>query len=404
MQLFQGRVIRVFRRSLAVVLIALQVLFALPAQAWARESSSVRQQPEPPPIAVNRTVPLVAMPPSRPVFSQVPTDAEILRARVFPEPLVPVGASTSDENVALGAALLAFVDHREPNTLGPIATFMERHPTSVWEPSLVLNAGMVLQQQGFFTRAGHDFRTAWTLTKDMSGPNATAVADRAIGLLLVLESRLGHADILEALIADVGTRVLMGAAAEQLSNAEQALWVMRTAPDEAFRCGPYALAQMLRAVKAETGLDAKLLMTRTGPDGMSLARLAELGRQSGVATTAIVRESGSDFAIPGVVHLKAGHFAAILRHDGDRYLLRDATMTGDVWVNAAALNEEASGAMLAVDSTLPPGWHRMASTESASVWGRGFATGPASAGPVPRSAPKAQCNCGGGSSGGVMAT
>jgi DNA invertase Pin-like site-specific DNA recombinase len=70
-------------------------------------------------------------------------------ARVFPEPLVPVGVSSAEDKVALAAALLAFVDHREPNTLGPVARFMETHPTSVWQPSLLVNAGLVLLQQGF---------------------------------------------------------------------------------------------------------------------------------------------------------------------------------------------------------------------------------------------------------------
>ena len=89
-------------------------------------------------------------------------------------------------------------------------------------------------------RAGSDSRRPQTL------------ADQAVGQLLQLESRLGHADGVEAVIADIGTRALTGAATEQYSNAKQAVWVMGTAPEEAFRCGPHALAQMIRAVRGDT--------------------------------------------------------------------------------------------------------------------------------------------------------
>src|SRR5260221_2225275 len=404
MQAHKGTTTSRGRRVLSIVLRATQVLFAVPTELRAEPVSGGAGQPRPqsPEVRANRHVPTVTAPPSRPVFSSVPTDGEILRARVFPEPIVPIGASSPEENAALGAALLAYVDHREPNTLGPIARFMETHPTSVWQPSLLLNAGLVFLQQGFFTRAAQDFRIAWGLAKDTPTPAARAIADQAVGQLLQLESRLGHAEVVEALLAEVSARPLTGAATEQRSNARQAVGVMRHAPDEAFRCGPYALVQMIRAATPDAALNAKLLMTRTGPEGISLARLADVARQAGFRSTAIVREAGAAFGIPGVVHLTAGHFAAVVRQEGDRYLLRDGTLGSELWVTAIALNEEASGAALVPEGRIPSGWRAMTDGEAGQVWGRGFATGPDPRGPGPGSPGTPPCNCVGGGTGGGM--
>jgi RHS repeat-associated protein len=400
----QGIIMSLFRHTVAASLIAMHLVIG--AQLWAHESSSAPtlEPQDPPVVSVNRMVPIVSAPPARPVFSAVPTDAEILRARVLPEPLVPVGASSPEENVALGAAILASLDTRQSNTLGALGRFMEAHPTSVWQPSLLVNAGLVLQQQGFFTRAAQDYRAAWNLARHVETRAAQAVADRAIGELLILESRLGHADVVEALLEEIADRPLTGAATEHLANAKQALWVMRNAPAEAFRCGPYALAQMIRAATAAPSVNAKLLMTRTGPDGISLARLAELARTSGMPSIAVMREGDAPFGIPSVVHLKAGHFTAVVRHEGDRYLLRDATLSREMWVTATALAEEASGAALVPEGRMPSGWRVMTDTEAGAVWGRGFATEPDPTGPNPPDPRTPPCDCGGGGGGRGMAS
>lgn len=377
------------RRSFAVGLVLLQIGAGVPHVAAAegawqapRKTPPSRPATKAVPVPVNRKVPRVTPPPTRPVFSAVPTDAEILAARVLPEPLVPIGPTTPQENVDLAGALTRLHEARETNTMGAVGRFMEGHPTSVWQPSLLLNAGLVMLRQGFFTRAAHDFRTAWTLAKDVSSLPARRVADQAIGELIRLEARLGHADVLERLLSEVGNRPLLDAANEMLSNGRQALSVMRVAPEEAFRCGPYALAELISAIQQKP-IDAKLLMTRAGPNGVSLAQLMAFATEAGVATIPIVREGGREVAVPGVVHLTAGHFAAVVRHEGDRYLLRDATFGGELWVTETALNEEASGAMLAPADHIPAGWRKMSAAEAATIWGRGFTTGTDPNGPGP---------------------
>ena len=367
------------RRAVAAFLVSLQIVLSVPRDL---QAAGVARAPEPtqvqtpaaPAVRPNRTTPPAQAAPSRPEFSAVPTDAEILRARVFPEPLVPVGPTSAQDNVALAAALNLQFDRRGSDGLGAIQRFMEARPTSAWQPSLLLNSGLVLLREGFTTRAADAFRAAWNLTKQMESRGAVAVADPAIGQLLSLESRLGHADIVEQLIADVGARALTGAATEQFSAAKQSLWVMRKAPDEAFRCGPSALFQLLLALGKSP--NARLMMTRTGPEGISLARLATLVTDASVTLVPAWSDARGTFPIPSVVHFRSNHFGALLRQDGDRYLVRDITFGGDRWFSARALTEEASGAVLAVAGTLPDGWQPMTTEAAGQVWGRGQADPP----------------------------
>ena len=367
------------RRVIAAFLVSLQIVLSVPRDVRAAGPGAARaaepregQVPAAPVVHVNRTTPPAQPAPPRPVFSAVPTDDEILRARVFPEPLVPVGPTNAQDNVALAAALNLHVDRPRRDDFGAIQRFMEARPTSAWQPSLLLNTGLALWQQGFTTRASDAFRAAWNLTKHIQSRTAVAVADPAIGQLLSLESRLGHADIVEQLIAEVGSRALTGAATEQFSAAKQTVWIMRRAPEEAFRCGPSALFQLLQALGKSP--DARLMMTRTGPEGISLARLATL------VTDASLVPAWSDargtFPIPSVVHFRSNHFGTLLRQDGDRYLVRDITFGADRWFSARALHEEASGAVLAVADMLPAGWRPMTTEEAGQVWGRGLAGPP----------------------------
>src|SRR5213593_3170134 len=61
-------------------------------------------------IAVNRKAPVVTPLAAFPKFSVSPSDEELFRARVFEEPLVPVGGTSSpEENRSLASALLQYL-------------------------------------------------------------------------------------------------------------------------------------------------------------------------------------------------------------------------------------------------------------------------------------------------------
>ena len=75
--------------------------------------------------------------------------------------------------------------------------------------------------------------------------------------------------------------------------------------------------------------------------------------------------------IPAVVHWKAGHYAALVRELNGRYLIQDPTFGDEIWVDRAALDEEASGYFLVPDQPLPDGWEAVNATEGDTVWGKG---------------------------------
>ena len=360
------------RRVVAASLIGVQCVLGMPVDLLAQGVEQAVKEVLKPGLKVNRTVPVVSPAPSRPVFSSVPTDMEILAARIFPEPLVRVGPPSPEENVALVAALNRYIDGGNPSNLSAIQLFMEAHPTSGWQPALVLNSGLVLLKNGFVTRAIHGFESAWTLTKNDTSAGGHAVADAAIGELLQLESRLGHDERVAALLDEVKGHADAGAVTERISSARQSLSVMRAAPEEAFRCGPYALAQMIAELRpgAQT---SSIGMKRTGPKGSSVAQLVAWGAGAGVEVRA-VRHVGGDFPVPSVMHLKTGHFAAVLRRDGDRYLVNDLALGGQAWVREQALVEEMSGALVVPAALAPAGDVALTAEEAAGAWGRGLAT------------------------------
>ena len=55
------------------------------------------------------------------------------------------------------------------------------------------------------------------------------------------------------------------------------------------------------------------------------------------------REQSGAFVVPSVVHWKLGHYAALVRQEGDHYLLQDPTFRNNVWATKAALEAETSG-------------------------------------------------------------
>src|SRR6266545_7438872 len=99
-------------RVVASTLVASQLLTGLPALAAARDHAPQQQmtneaesRKQEKPRAPNRTVPKVDAPPTLSSLPASPTDADLTRARVFAEPLVPMPRGTTEaENRALARA------------------------------------------------------------------------------------------------------------------------------------------------------------------------------------------------------------------------------------------------------------------------------------------------------------
>jgi hypothetical protein len=106
------------------------------------------------------------------------------------------------------------------------------------------------------------------------------------------------------------------------------------------------------------------------------------------------REKSANFIVPSVVHLKLDHYAAMVRQEGDRYLLQDPTFGNDTWITGAALDAETSGYFLIPSGELPYGWRTVQAQEAETVWGKGNVGGfdPGPHGPCDPSSPRGdQC-------------
>jgi RHS repeat-associated protein len=326
-------------------------------------------------IIPNRVVPKVQAAPAGPVFSSQPTDAEISSARLFDEPLTPLGAAgRPGENAALATAIRAHLEQKRPEDAAPFETFetfLRAQPDSAWRASLLANLGVAYRRVGYYSRALDRDQQAWDLAKHDTSDAGRAIAFRALGELLELNSRLGRVSDLETLLSQTEGIELSGPITERVEQARQALWLMQNEPGESFRCGPWALDRILASRRADYVTPEKIVQMRSTAQGTSLAQMRALSAQVGLRMTAIHRDPGSGVPVPSIVHWRAGHFAAIVRESAGRYLVEDPTFIDEVWVTAATLDEESSGAFLTSAPRTDSGWKELSDDEAQGVWGKG---------------------------------
>src|SRR5580765_5046069 len=96
---------------------AVLLLFLAATVGWGEESKS---------LPANQPGPLDK--PGVLALSSNPTTEELYRARVFDEPLVPVGgAPTAEENAALAAALVGYAQRSGPDDFSSLTRFLDTH-------------------------------------------------------------------------------------------------------------------------------------------------------------------------------------------------------------------------------------------------------------------------------------
>ena len=397
-----------FQKSLRLILAALlpasqmaqpSVVRSAPAApAGAARPIPRKAAPAEPEIAVNTTVPKVEAPPATLTFAAKPTPEEIFRARLFEEPMVPVGGTPSAaESAALAAAMLGYARRSGPDDFTSLTDFLKKHPNSPWRAALLVNLGLEAYRTAHYTLCLDHWAEAWRLARDAADAPARALADRAAGELAGLFARLGRMTELGALLSAVEGRVFSGPAAEQISRARAGLWAMQNEPDVSFRCGPLALHRIQLLTDPQHARTDLVHRSKSPQTGFSLPQVAELSREMGMPYRMAFRAPSAALAVPSVIHWKVGHYAAIVRQEGGRYLIQDPTFRNDVWATAAALDAEASGYFLVPEAaTLAAGWRAVETKEGSTVFGRGNVPGPdPNGGP----GPQPPGPCGGGSGG-----
>jgi RHS repeat-associated protein len=324
------------------------------------------------PMAPNRVLPKVEAPRATLEFSANPAPEEFFRSRVFEEPLVPVGSEpVRAENVALAAALASYAKRTSPDDFSSLTTFLEQYPQSPWRAALLTDLGLEYYNTAHYSFALAAWATAWTLARDASEPHAKAIADRAAGELAYMYARLGRMTELEALLNSVEGREFRGPATERISGARAGLSNMKDRPEIAFRCGPLALHQIKLSMNPTNGGDTIIYQSASTQKGFSLPQVADLANKVGLKYQMAFRDQGAPFIFPAVVHWKVGHYAAMIRKEGNRYLLQDPTFQNDVWATQEALEAETSGYFLVPPGSLPRGWREVEAKEGGAVWGKG---------------------------------
>lgn len=302
------------------------------------------------------------------VASSVVGEQDVIRMKVFAEPLTPIGSSTPDENAALMASLQRFQSGRGENP-DVLRAFIDQHPQSAWRLSLLTHLGKHYRHLGYFSQAMQAFEEAWKLGAPLSGKGAQ-LADQACVELAELYGRLGRVEALTELLKGMQTRKLRGSLAERASFARESLESLRQTPERSYRCGPLSLASLAKHLGRP--YDA-FLHANGSPAGTSLSHNLQLARQHGLELVA-VRRSGTQAMppLPCVIHMRSGHFAALISESNGRYLLSDPTFGDDLWITQGALQDEWSGSAL----VLPARSNAMESLsegEASAIMGKGGA-------------------------------
>ena len=350
-----------------VLLAMLAWMTAGPAAAPAADSATAAGA-----VKVNREVPRVESPKGPLEFSANPTPDEIFRAHVFPEPLVVVGSRPAPaENAALAAALVRYSRRSGPDDFSGLTDFLMQHPQSPWSAALLTDLGFEYYNTAHYAAAMAAWSQAWALAKNVTDRKGLALVDRAFGELIYMDARLGRMEELEALLKSVEKQPLVGPAAGRAVEAREALWNMQNRPEISFRCGPLALRSIRMALRLDGSSDAEILKSASTQKGCSLPQVAELSRKIGLNYQMAFRNEG-EFVTPSVVHWKVGHYAALVRKEGNLYQLQDPTFGNETWATKEALETETSGYFLVAGGSLPAGWRAVGEKEGATIWGKGL--------------------------------
>jgi RHS repeat-associated protein len=303
--------------------------------------------------------------------------AALFSRQTLPEPLVPSGPGVSDKDCdKLVTALDAFEKRAQSDDFSQLETYVQANPKSPWRLAILTNLGLLQYRAGYFSRCIVSFHSAWKAGKGATEVRSRALADRATGEYARMLARLGRYSELKAFLGEVGGRPLIGASTELMLASRESAATMETQPEVAFRCGPLALSRILASAGSPLWASPLVTESRSTLQGTSLAQLTELSGQLGMNYQPARRSPGAPMIFPSVIHWKVGHYAALLRMEGGRYLSQDPTFENQMWHSEQALESEASGYFLVPPGPLPDGWSAISAEEAGQIFAKGGTDGP----------------------------
>lgn len=392
-------------RIISLVMAPIQMVSVWPASLWSAIVPSGTAVPPLPAVSVekastvdltskikpNRTLPKIDGQ-SRWNISQNPSAAELSALHVFQEPLIPVGAATSAaENKALAEAIRAFVERKDPEQTDTVTSFLNQFPGSSWRAALLANLGAIWRNTGYWSKALDAWETSWLLLAYAKDAKAEALGDYVLGELAQLNARLGRTDRLEELFSQIKERDVRGPATEKIAGAKQGLALMQTHPENAFRCGPMALKEILATAKqSNLNKEKQIVESASTNKGMSLVQVRDLAKRLGINYQMAKRSPGAKIIVPSVINWRVGHYAALTGETKGKYFALDPTFGNQTVLSQRAIDQEQSGYYLVPAGKLPEGWELVSEAEAKNVWGKGNA-GANSEPPPPCVAPTVKC-------------
>jgi len=305
-------------------------------------------------------------------LSDKPTTSELSKVKLLPELFVPSGDPTSEDNAAFGAAIQAYVNSGSPLDMTPYVEFLSSNPNSKWSISLWTDLGLVYYKSGRFTSALDAWKHAWELGKGENSVAIRPVVDRALGEYAKMYARVGQYDQLDRIFKEVaGRKHLIGPASELMTAAKEGRATMEQYPGEAFRCGPLAVQSILLSQDRKRLIPAEIEELKSTKRGTSLVQVRNLTTKVGLNYQMAFREAGAGVIFPSVVHWKLGHYAAIIRREGEFYRIQDLTFGDEFSVTKETLDVESDGYFVVPSGQLLDGWRRVTDTEGKTVWGKG---------------------------------
>lgn len=328
--------------------------------------------------------------------NDVRTELSRVSAMQFAEPLIPASATTLEENEALLNAIHLYQVKTNDDDYHALTDFLSTYPNSAWQIALQTNLGLSYYQAGRFSMAIDAWEDAWRLGKSVTEPQAKALVDRALGELMRMHARIGHAERLTELFAEMGDRAVTGSATEAVAGAREGLWMMEHEPGIAYLCGPMALKNLLLSQGASPKQVQFLSDYRSGIHGVSLTEVGQLAKKAKLAYTLIQRDRTQPVPVPSVVHWKVSHYAAIIGENQGRYHIQDPIFGEDLWVTRDAIDSEASGYFLVPTQQLQAGWRPIQLAEADNLHGMGYtgSTTPGNTTPQDDKSKPGDCNNG----------
>ena len=348
-------------------------------------------------VRVNRTVPTVTPPNLDPMFGTNVTTEALMRARFFPEQLIPTSTPTPDENAPLARTLERIAIAPADRWGAILDAHIQDHPTSPWRASLVATAGTLYARAGYFSRAGSYWTQAWELTRDSADPKVKVLADYALGESIAQMAKFGQVERLEARLKETEGREFRGTPGTKVDDGWEALRMLRDKHHTALLSGPEAL-KMYLTVRPIDQLDTAvrtIAAYHPSVEGTSMTELKALGASVGLHLSMWRASSIEAFPVPSIVHLRSQHFSAIVETKDGKYRLRDPGLGGDIWMPADALRDETTGFVLAASRPTGDEWRPVSDGEGQAAIGHCQAGKPSSDDP-----PCPNCGGDGGPGGG----